>query len=234
MAYGTALVDTITSSGNLAVSGNVSINANLSSNNHVFNSISLGTASAGTFEYNGSVPYFTPSGTQRGVVPGMQYYVLNTGFAGSNATGAQSLFGVGVTLSSNTIYEYEYVAAISKSAGTTSHTVSFGFGGTATLNNISYIMLTQYNSSNLTTGAPSIFYGTTASQTVWTTAMTTASMTNFMTGRGVVSINAGGTFIPQYSLSAAPGGAYTTQAGGYMLIYPVGAAGSNVSVGTWA
>ena len=66
-------------------------------------SASLGTATAGNLEYDGKVPYFTPSGTQRGVVPGMQYYVLNTDYTGSNVNTAQSLFGVGVTLSSSLI-----------------------------------------------------------------------------------------------------------------------------------
>lgn len=47
-------------------------------------------------------------------------------------------------------------------------------------------------------------------------------------------INAGGTFIPQYQLSAAPGGAYTTAIGSYFLIYPIGAAGNNTNIGTWA
>ena len=52
--------------------------------------------------------------------------------------------------------------------------------------------------------------------------------------RGTVSINAGGTFIPQYTLSAAPGGAYTTIAGSYVCFYPIGSSGANISVGTWA
>jgi hypothetical protein len=52
--------------------------------------------------------------------------------------------------------------------------------------------------------------------------------------RGTVSVNAGGTLIPQYTLSAAPGGAYSTAAGSYFMIYPIGASGANVNVGTWA
>jgi hypothetical protein len=52
--------------------------------------------------------------------------------------------------------------------------------------------------------------------------------------KGVVSINAGGTFIPQYTLSAAPGGAYSTAAGSYIRINPLSASGANTSVGTWA
>jgi hypothetical protein len=52
--------------------------------------------------------------------------------------------------------------------------------------------------------------------------------------KGTVSVNAGGTFIPQYTLSAAPGGAYSTAIGSYIRIAPVSASGSNTSVGAWA
>ena len=65
-------------------------------------------------------------------------YRLNAGLAGSNATGAQNWLGVGVTLASNTVYDFEGVVQLSKSAGTTAHTVSLLFGGTAVLNNIAY------------------------------------------------------------------------------------------------
>jgi hypothetical protein len=37
----------------------------------------------------------------------MQYYVLNSGLAGANATGNQNTLGVGVTLSASTIYRFE-------------------------------------------------------------------------------------------------------------------------------
>jgi hypothetical protein len=52
--------------------------------------------------------------------------------------------------------------------------------------------------------------------------------------KGTVSINAGGTFIPQYTLSAAPGGAYTTAIGSYFKLSPMSASGANTSIGTWA
>ena len=45
---------------------------------------------------------------------------------------------------------------------------------------------------------------------------------------------AGGTFIPQYTLSAAPGGAYSTAAGSYISINPLSASGAATNVGTWA
>jgi hypothetical protein len=196
-----------------------------------------GTAAAGQIEYNGTIQTFTPLGTQRGVVPSEQFFALNAGLAGANATGAQSIFGVGVTLSASTQYEFEAVIALSKSAGTTSHTVSLGFGGTATLNNIGYNVNLATSTASFTSlvavNGLSIFIQT-ASATVVSGAITSATQFEELLIKGTVSINAGGTFIPQYTLSAAPGGAYTTAAGSYMKIKPIGVSGANVSVGTWA
>ena len=195
-----------------------------------------GTPTAGTTEYNGTALYFTPTSTQRGVIPGMQYYRLDSALVGSNVNTAQSIYGVGVTLSASTVYEFEAVFALSKTAGTTSHTFGVGFGGTATINNISYIISRggSFTSFNDTAASATSSFLQTATNSVLTVAYSSATAYQLCTYRGVVSINAGGTFIPQYTLSAAPGGAYTTAAGAYFLIYPIGAAGSNTSIGTWA
>ena len=101
----------------------------------------LTTATAGAIEYDGKVFYGTPQGAQRGVIPGMQFFRLESNLAGANATGAQNTFGVSVTLSTSTIYAFESVIALSKAAGTTSHTISVGFGGSATVNNIGYSII---------------------------------------------------------------------------------------------
>lgn len=204
--------------------------------NFVLNADGLGTAAPGALDYNGTALYFTPAGTQRGVVPGAQFFRLDAGLAGANVNTAQSVFGVGVTLSSSTVYQFEAVYAISKSAGTTSHTVGLGFGGTATVNNIAYDVLyhgdtAAFSSTNQSTAAN--FLQTLSNSTVTGASTSTARFWVF-TLRGSVSINAGGTFIPQYTCSAAPGGAYTTAVGSYFLIYPIGASGANVNVGTWA
>jgi hypothetical protein len=156
---------------------------------------------------------------------------------GANATGAQSVFGVGVTLSSNTVYAFEQFCPMSKTAGTTSHNVSFLFGGTVTTNNISYVMQRSGSTVSLadvsTVNTITALMQTTTASAI-ATGVTSANTFFVIIVRGTVSVNAGGTFVPQYSLSAAPGGAYTTAAGSYFLIYPIGAAGSNTSVGTWA
>lgn len=195
----------------------------------------LTTATAGVMGYDGKVFYATPQGTQRGVLPAPQFFRLDSGLAGANATGAQNMLGVGVTLSASTVYAFEIVVALSKTAGTTSHTISLGFGGTASLNNIFWEFAGDYGVSQSFTAANfSSGYAASVTPVVTTNAITNATQYYWMVIKGTVSINAGGTFIPQYSLSAAPGGAYTTVTGSNMSIYPIGAAGANTNVGTWA
>ena len=193
-------------------------------------------AAAGQIEYASPIFAATPIGTQRGIVPTQQYYRLESAYVGSNATGAQSLFGVGVTLSSSTVYEFEIVVDLSRSAGSTSHTIALGFAGTATVNNILYQGYTNQLGSATPSGASNSAgssVGNSTAATVLTAAITTNS-TNYFAVKGTVSVNAGGTFIPQYTLSAAPGGAYSTIAGSFIRINPLSASGAATNVGTWA
>jgi len=197
----------------------------------------LTTPLAGAMEYDGKVIYATPQGTQRGVVPGAQFFRLDSGLAGANVNTVQSVFGVSVTLSSSTVYEFELLYFFSKSAGTTSHTFGLGFGGTATLNSIAYSGYAGAFTSATPSGtdtSPRTFATNAATNFAISSAITSAAITNMTSVRGIVSVNAGGTFTPQYTLSAAPGGAYTTAANSYFLIYPIGASGANTSVGAWA
>jgi hypothetical protein len=161
------------------------------------------------------------------------FFRLNSGVAGANATGAQSLFGAGVTLAGSTVYQFEITAVLLKSAGTTSHNVSLLFGGTATLNNIGYEALSANGSGVSNTG---VLQGFSSAATAFAVASGINQTTQYVTVivNGSVSVNAGGTFIPQYSLSAAPGGAYTTQIGSFVRLRVLGASGANNSSGTWA
>jgi hypothetical protein len=194
------------------------------------------TPIAGAFEYDGLVPYFTPQSTQRGVMPARQYFRLNSAFAGANSNTAQPVFNVGVTLSANTVYAFEALYILIKGTGTTSHTVGYGFGGTATVNNASWGGTSSTNASSAAPASTNVFTGfaQAVSNTVFTTALTASGVWTSIRLQGTVSVNVGGTFIPQYTLSAAPGGAYSTQIGSYINIYPIGASGANTSVGTWA
>ena len=196
----------------------------------------LTSATAGAIEYDGKVIYATPLGTQRGIVPTQQYYRLDSAYVGTNVATAQSLFGVGVTLSASTVYEFEINFTLLRTAGVTGHTLSTGFGGTATLNNIYYSVSSNDASGTFGTKIlnANFFAVNTASATVITVAMSAATQIVLATLKGTISINAGGTFIPQYTLSAAPGGAYTTQIGSYIRINPLSASGAATNVGTWA
>jgi hypothetical protein len=201
----------------------------------------IATPAVGNIEYSSPIFAATPVGTQRGIVPTQQYYRLNADLAGSNVSTAQSVFNVGVTLSSSTVYEFEAQYIFTKTAGTTSHTFGLGFAGTATINNILYTSLHYVVNSGLSVPSNStavvITYASinqitnTASLSTSTTQATT---TQTFILKGTVSINAGGTFIPQYTLSAAPGGAYSTVAGSYFRINPLSASGAATNVGTWS
>jgi hypothetical protein len=230
------IVQTADASGILQLQSNGTTGLSINSGGKVvYANTALSTASAGTLEYDGGELYFTPLATERGLIPSAQYYRLNTALAGVNATSVQSLFGVGVTLSANTVYAFEAVFPMSKTAGTTSHNLTISFGGTATLNNIGYYYQRSGSTTSFTAIAATtvILYAQTTSLQV-VTASADAGLYMAMRMNGTVSVNADGTFIPQYTLSAAPGGAYTTALGSYFSIYPIGGSGSNTSIGTWA
>jgi len=169
---------------------------------------------------------------------GALYYRLNSNLAGADVNTAQSMFGVGLTLAGSTVYAFDAVYTLTKTAGTTSHTVGIGFGGSATLNNIlcrgEGILDNGALPSTRIATTQSTFVTNSVSNIVLSTAFTAAGIYAHFRIGGTVSINAGGTFIPQYTLSAAPGGAYSTVAGSYIRFVPIGAAGSNSSQGTWS
>ena len=167
---------------------------------------------------------------------GSLFYRLNSALAGANGTSAQSIFGIAPLLASNTVYDFEMAVTLEKTAGATSHTIGLSFGGLATLNNIFYQVLgTTATVANPSITVPTVFTTvSTASNTVLTAALASATSNLRTYIRGSVSINAGGNFIPLYTLSAAPGGAYSTVAGSFMRLTPIGASGSNSSQGAWS
>jgi hypothetical protein len=167
------------------------------------------------------------------------YYRLNSAYTGSSVNTAQSLFGVGVSLAAGTIYEFTMAFTLTKaSASNTTHTIGLGFGGTATLNNISYTLIGVLNLATNTPSvtSPDVFnYVQTASNTTMTGSVnispTASTFRVFVTG--TVSVDAAGTFIPQYTLSAAPGTAYSTTAGSHIRMMPLGGAGT-INIGNWS
>lgn len=199
---------------------------------------SVGIATNGTDRLRiDSLGYATGSvgSLGRSLYESYQFYSLNSSLAGSNVNTAQNILGVGVTLAANTIYEFEGVFALTKTAGTISHSFGLGFGGTATLNNIQIQSIVSSSANTLPTNGTGFMGATTSSATFnCITGIAVATVSIFVRLKGIVSTSGAGTFIPQYTLSAAPGGAYTTNAGSYFKIAPLAASGANVSIGTWA
>lgn len=193
----------------------------------------LSTPAAGAVEYDGRAVYATTSTSHgRALVRATNFYRLNADLAGVNGTAVQKVLGVGLSVAASTIYEFEYLFVLSKTAGTASHSIALNFGGTATFNNAIHSALeTSTATANL---AASLLFVTSMSSNISYSMGTTATNALTAVGRGTVSVNAGGTLIPQYTLSAGPGAAYSTLAGSYFAIWPVGAAGSATSVGVWA
>jgi hypothetical protein len=198
--------------------------------NNGANTLSISSSGLITSTYNG---------INSGLVPGQQMFILSNAYTLANTTSAQSLFGVGVSLSSSTIYKYETSFILAKTGPSTTHSLNYGFGGTA--NN--FYILTHgpsnwysgaYTGGGLISGDYDFFSNTTTLSPITTiSALTTASTLSEQYFTGTISINSGGTFIPQISLSAAAGN-YVVQPGSYFSIYPVSTGTANVSIGTWA
>jgi hypothetical protein len=194
----------------------------------------LTTPVAGTIENNANTIYYTPAGASsgRGFMNATHFYSLSATRTLANVNTAQSLFGVGITLAASTMYELEMVFGVS-TTGATSNSLGMSFLGTATLTSIGYMVnTTNQATSHVTLSAPSTAYVQTAANTAVTAAVAAATFRN-ITVKGLVRVNASGTFIPNITYSAAPGAAPVVAINSYIKLTPISA--SNVdSVGTWA
>lgn len=125
----------------------------------------------------------------------------NAGYTNNNTVQSWFSSGGSLTVPGSTSYEFE--GLLLQTNGTTSHTVGLSFGGTATLTSIAYIAMASAGLVNATVTAQNTTMVTQAANTVVTAAITTAGTQILV--KGIVRINAGGTFIPQFTFSAAPG-----------------------------
>lgn len=151
--------------------------------------------------------------------------------AGGNVDTAQAWFPTtgGVTVKAGQRYFFEGFLYLSRAAGSTSHTTAVLFGGTATISNIHYFGSAKTGDAN-TLAAENGFWSNAATALVVKAASTSTTEQIIIRVRGYVKINAGGTFIPQYQFSAAPGGAGTAKSGSFFRMIAVAAA----TKGLWA
>jgi hypothetical protein len=164
----------------------------------------------------------------------MYYTVLASDFTLTNGTAAQKAFNSSangaITLKAGFSYYFEAFYFITNT-GTTAHTWSVLFGGTATYTSIVYSIV----GNSLTaagTGVGVLFgMGNSAAAFVATPSSTSATENAAITLQGVITINAGGTVIPQVQLSAAPGGTQLMKAGSNIVFYELAGQGA---VGAWS
>ncbi len=187
----------------------------------------LTTPESGAMEYDGLAYYQTPAAGGRAVNLVEHFINLSAAYVATNATGAQKLFNVpangSFTLAGSTTYTLDMLIQMSRTAGVVSHTISLLFGGTATLTAIAYA-LTSINSTSTAASLSSDVnaWSAVATAFVATAANATAAEHTILRVEGTVRVNAGGTFIPQFSYSAAPGGAPTVGIGSMIRLRPVG------------
>jgi hypothetical protein len=161
--------------------------------------------------------------------------ILTADRSGSDVATAQAVFGStedALTVDGSTTYEFEALVVISRAAGTTSHTTAFLLGGTATFTSIDYLAKVSNPTGNVL-GAVSEIQGDAATAIVLTAANTSATENVRMYIRGTMRINGGGTIIPQFQFSAAPGGTPTVKRNSFFRCRPIGR-NTMVASGPWA
>lgn len=208
----------------------------------------LTTPTAGAVEFDGNAFYATSQASSRQVVDAEQYIIQAADSAADNNAGLDSSSAAAVFTTNNGaitlvagktyLFEGQYLLT---NTGTTSHTWASAFGGTATFNaaGTSYVV---FGNSGTTANTPAtggltgFFTGSALSTAVVTTAASTSATEQVLINvQGTISVNAGGTLIPQLKASARPGATGTPgvvhKAGSFFRIWQVPTLGS---VGNWS
>jgi hypothetical protein len=184
--------------------------------------------------YDGTVFYATPMTTQRGLIVTEQIYVINADYNIVDQTALQTLLGAAVTLSSNTRYAYRILATVNKTANNIA--LQYALGGNATLARHTYETLTTAAAGLATLTAPNVVRNILTAN--FDTAVTVTASLNgagyySLTVQGKLNVTTGGTWFPQIGFTGLPGAGSLITAGSSIEIWPIGAAGANVSIGNW-
>lgn len=168
------------------------------------------------------------------VNPVTLFKVIASDETGADANTAQPWFPTAgaVTVEASSTYEFWGRLRLTRAAGTTAHTTSLLFGGTATLTSIDWTAIVN-NGDTVDNDSTDITAASVATAVVFIDTSSSATEDRIAEVRGIVRINAAGTFIPQFQYSAAPGGAPTIQQNSYFMLRKLGA-GDVTTQGTWA
>jgi hypothetical protein len=197
----------------------------------------LTTPVAGVMEYNGQFFLTNNTTTKRGVVSPKHIYSLTSTRSLSTSAGSQSLFGVGLSLEANTVYEFDIWFAL------TSQT---SVSGSSTTIQLSLALPTSstgsyeaaYSASTSSASASRTFASITAtpltSGTV-TYSGTSSTATGQYHMNGIVRTSSSGTFTPNLVVVNGTNAlsSLTLSAGSYATVNKVGAANANIITGDW-
>lgn len=181
------------------------------------------SASAGPFEE------ITPDSTDFSFTGGALalgaphiFRVLTNDVTGTDGNATQAVFTTGsFTAAASTSYWFEAFYHIVRSAGSTSHTTSTLFGGTATYTSVRYLAQVTNPTGNALANVQQIVAAD-QNATVLTAANTSTTENLEIKLNGVIRVNGAGTIIPCFQYSAAPGGAPTIKANSYFRMLKLG------------
>src|ERR1019366_8628312 len=125
-------------------------------------------------------------------------------------------------------YSFKGKLHTTRAAGTTSHTTSFAFGGTAVLTSIAFVVRSRAGDS-IALGAVSSVRFSSAAAVVVKAASTSGTEDVDLEVEGVAVVGTAGTLLPEMQYSAAAGGVTTPKAGSYFEYAP-----RTNPQGTWA
>ena len=164
-----------------------------------------------------------------GVADAEQFTALSSSYTLTASGSAQKLFNAttngALTVAASTSYFFECVLSIT-GLSSSSHTIDFGFGGTATFTSAAYEALTATAAG----GAASLFSVSAATATAVTAAGTGTVLQAAI--KGVIRVNGGGTVIPQITQVTANAAA-AVGANSYFRAWPVGS-DTIASAGNWS
>jgi ribosomal protein L18E len=193
------------------------------------------TAAAGMLEYT-TLFHGTTQGTERGLIPAAQYYVLNADRGLATATATQTLFNQSFKVTSNTRYHYRAFISISK-ANATANTLQYALvlGGTpAVLAAHMYSAQTKVVAARTTVTAMNQMSNriTTGFNTLVSISAASAAAAAVFDAHieGVIDVTTGGTINPQIALATNTTTTPLLLAQSYWLMYPVGPISANTSI----
>lgn len=155
-------------------------------------------------------------------------------FTLANSASAQSPFAAAndvLTVPAATTYQFELLVQITGMGATTRTTALEFDAGSATLTSISYFGQIWTGAANAIASASGQLHAVAATAQVLNATVATAAAT--IMARGLVRINAAGTFIPQIKFSADPTGSLLSKKDSYFSMIPLGT-NTVASVGPWA